>query len=80
MVAPLVGKRVMTGAVKYSRAPVGPSVFYEHLDAVERAADASQRWAQRARGGPLAFLSAAGFTEAFESAARSTWRPYWPGR
>lgn len=72
VVAPLVDSRVTTGAVKFSRAPIGPNVFYDHLQALRRAADAGQRWAHRALdGGPLIFLSAAGFTQTFLDAARA---------
>lgn len=72
VVAPLVNSQVMTGAVKFSSKPIGPDVFYDHLQALRRAADAGQRWAHRARGGgPLIFLSAAGFTQTFQEAARA---------
>lgn len=71
VVAPLVDSHVMTGAVKFSRAPIGPAVFYDHLQAIGRAAAAGQRWAHRAKeGGPLIFLSAGGFTRAFLDSAR----------
>lgn len=72
VVAPLVDKRLMTGAVKYSRTPIGPSVFYDHLAALQRAADAGLKWAHRAMNdGPLIFMSASGFTERFADAANA---------
>lgn len=72
VVAPLVDKRVMTGAVKYSRTPIGPSVFYDHLAALQRAADAGLKWAHQAMNdGPLIFMSATGFTERFAAAANA---------
>ncbi|HZJ10908.1 MAG TPA: ATP-binding protein [Trueperaceae bacterium] len=72
VVAPLVDKRVMTGSVKFSSRPIGPNAFFDHLDAVRRVAEAGLRWANLAsRGGPLFFLSAAGFTDRFRDAARS---------
>lgn len=71
VVAPMVDGGVMTGSVKFSRAPVGSQVFYDHLDALRRAADAGQRWAHEAlNGGPILFLSAAGFEERFVDTAQ----------
>lgn len=70
VVAPLIDGRTMTGAVKFSRAPIGPKVFNDHLDALKRAAEAGLRWAHSAlEGGPLLFLSAAGFEDRFVEAA-----------
>lgn len=70
VVAPLADGRVMTGAVKFSSKPIQADVFFRHLEAVARAADAGLRWAHAARGGgPLLFLSAAGFSRSFERAA-----------
>lgn len=72
VVAPLVDGRTMTGAVKFSRAPIGPKVFYDHLEDVRRAADAGLKWAHSAfRAGPLFFLSAAGFEDGFGRAAQA---------
>lgn len=72
VVAPLVDKRVMTGAVKFSKKPINASVFFEHLDALRRAAEAGLRWAHSEKSGePLLFLSAAGFTDRFMDAARA---------
>lgn len=72
IVAPLlVDGGTMTGAVKFSRAPMGPKVFYDHLEALRRAADAGLRWPHDALdGGPLLFLSAAGFEDRFMEAVR----------
>jgi AAA+ ATPase superfamily predicted ATPase len=71
VVAPLADGGVMTGSVKFTRAPVGSQVFYDHLDALRRAADAGQRWAHEAlNGGPILFLAAAGFDERFMETVR----------
>lgn len=71
VVAPLVDGGVLTGAVKWNTAPLGVETFYAHLDAVQRAADAGQRWAHAGRSSPMLFLAAGGFDDRFLTTAEA---------
>lgn len=68
----LADGRIMTGAVKWNRRPLGPAVHQRHLGTLERLAASGVRWAHQARerSSPLLYVAAAGFTEEFEAAAR----------
>lgn len=68
----LADGRVMTGAVKWNRRPLGPAVHERHLGMLERLGASGVTWAHRARerSSPLLYVSAAGFTSDFEAAAR----------
>jgi len=78
VVAPLVDGPVMTGAVKFQRRAIGAAVFQQHLDAIRRAREAGLKWAHAAGdGAPLVFLSAGGYTETFEAAARAYGGQVW---
>lgn len=65
--APLVDGRVMTGAVKWDRSPVGARLHRDHMDTLARAADAGRAWAHAALRpeSPLYYVAAGGFTDAF---------------
>jgi hypothetical protein len=69
IVAPLASGAIMTGSVKWSREPLGPQVFVDHVDALRRAADAGRRWAHEALRGPMLFLGAGGFDPRFRAVA-----------
>jgi len=69
IVAPLASGTIMTGSVKWSREPLGPQVFVDHVDALRRAADAGRPWAHEALRGPLLFLGAGGFDSRFRAVA-----------
>ncbi len=71
IVAPLSEGGVMTGSVKWNRRPLGPKSFFDHLDALRRAADAGHRWAHEAQQGPLVFVSAAGVDARFKAVAEA---------
>ena len=70
IVSTLADGAVLTGAVKWNRRPVPASVHHDHLDALQRAADAGQRWAHRALdpAAPLLYVAAGGFEPAFRDA------------
>jgi uncharacterized protein len=69
IVAPLASGTIMTGSVKWSREPLGPQVFVDHVDALRRAADAGRRWAHEALRGPMLLLGAGGFDPRFRAVA-----------
>jgi uncharacterized protein len=70
LVAELADGRMLTGAVKWQRRPVGARVLSDHVAMLERAADAGRAWAHRALEPGALFLgvAAAGFTKAFLAA------------
>lgn len=67
LVAPLVVHGVLTGAVKWDKAPIGAEVHYRHINMLERAARAGRKWAHEAldESSPLYYLAAGGFEEGF---------------
>ncbi|MFU8805407.1 MAG: ATP-binding protein [Bradymonadaceae bacterium] len=67
IVARQTKKAMTTGAVKWSRRPIGPGVFRDHLLALQRLTDSGYGWARQAlaRDATLLFVSAAGFDDAF---------------
>ncbi len=69
IVAPLTSGAIMTGSVEWNREPLGPQVFFDHLDALRRAADAGRGWAHAALDGPMLFLAAGGFDARFHAVA-----------
>ena len=77
VVAPVLGGGMLTGAIKWTREPMNPSVHYLHVDMLRRAADAGQRWAHEAlkSASPLLYVSAAGFTDDFGSSAAQSGQP-----
>ncbi len=68
----LVDGRIMTGAVKWNRRPVGPTVHERHVAMLERLAASGVKWAHGAldRSAPLIYVAAGGFTPDFADAAR----------
>lgn len=76
LVAPLLGGGVLTGAVKWERAPVGPKVHEQHLEMLRRAADAGRKWAHLALApdAPLLYVAAGGFNKAFKAAVKASGR------
>ncbi|MPY89192.1 MAG: AAA family ATPase [Luteitalea sp.] len=70
----LADGRVLTGAVKWNRRPVGVEVHERHLAAIERLAASGVRWAHAAkeRAAPLIYVAAGGFTRGLVSAARNS--------
>jgi uncharacterized protein len=77
LLAPLVDGRMLSGAVKWNRAPVTARVHYEHVEMLRRAADAGRFWAHAALepNAPLYYLAAGGFSAEFLEAAHSSGRP-----
>jgi uncharacterized protein len=77
LVAPLADGRVLSGAVKWSAAPVTADVHVQHLTMLRRAKEAGQRWAHRAleRSAPLVYVSAGGFSAGFVAAAEESGHP-----
>ncbi|HXC25299.1 MAG TPA: ATP-binding protein [Gemmatimonadaceae bacterium] len=77
IVAPLTDGRVMTGAVKWNRDPVSPTMHYAHLAMLERAADAGRSWAHQAlkADAPLLYVAANGFTPGFAEAVAESGHP-----
>jgi uncharacterized protein len=77
LVAPLADGQMLSGAVKWSAAPIPAEVHVQHFAMLARAADAGQRWAHAAleAGAPVLYVSAAGFSSAFEAAVRESGRP-----
>lgn len=67
----LLDGRVMTGAVKWNRRPVGEELHTRHLEMLERLANSGIGWAHEARKGeaPLLYVAAGGFTDRFRRVA-----------
>jgi len=70
----LVDKRVLSGAIKWSRKRVDVSVHVEHIRMLDRLADSGVAWANVARQpeSPLLYAASGGFTKKFETVARSS--------
>ena len=77
VVAELADGQVLSGAVKWNRKPLTAAVWFDHLDAVRRAAHAGRRWAHAAQEGPLLFLAAGGYEPGFLAAATAHAAPVW---
>ncbi|HEY0777215.1 MAG TPA: DUF234 domain-containing protein [Gemmatirosa sp.] len=77
LVAPLTDGRVLTGAVKWDRAPITAEVHRLHLGMLERAADAGRAWAHLALApeSPLLYVAAGGFARGFRAAAEASGHP-----
>lgn len=73
IVAPLFSGGTLTGVIKWNEKPVGPRLHMEHIDMLQRAAQAGQSWAHDALlpSSPLLYVSAAGFTEGFREVIAS---------
>ena len=69
---------MLTGAIKWNRNPVGPSLHRNHLRDLDRLADAGHRWAHRAReeGSRLLYVAAGGFSDGFCTRAREDGLPF----
>jgi hypothetical protein len=74
IVADLAGGRVMTGAVKWSRRPVGVDLHERHLAMLERLAASGIKWANAARekSAPLIYVAAGGFARNFSRTVRQS--------
>lgn len=70
LLAELVDGRMLSGAVKWNREPVGGKLHWDHMDMLRRAADAGRAWAHRALepDAILVYVAAGGFAPDFESA------------
>jgi AAA+ ATPase superfamily predicted ATPase len=67
----LLDGRVLTGAVKWNRRPVGEGVHTRHMEMIERLANSGVAWAHKARRAeaPLLYVAAGGFTDRFKEVA-----------
>ncbi len=74
IVARLTEGRVLTGAVKWNRTPVGMSVHTHHLDALQRLSESGVKWAHEAQqqNSPLLYIAASGFSPEFRQAATAS--------
>ena len=74
IVARLTEGRVLTGAVKWNRAPLGVAVHTHHLDAVRRLSESGVKWAHEAQQphSPLLYVAAGGFTAEFRRVATAS--------
>jgi hypothetical protein len=70
----LIDKRVLTGAIKWSRTAVDVQVHTNHLSMLTRLADAGVAWAHRALEpeSPLLYVASNGFTDRFRRAAEAS--------
>lgn len=70
----LMDRRVLSGAIKWSRYPVDVDVHTRHLAMLDRLSQAGVAWAHEARKprSPLLYVAASGFTERFVQAAQAT--------
>jgi AAA+ ATPase superfamily predicted ATPase len=77
LVAPLVDGRMLTGAVKWHRLPIGAGVHAHHIDMLRRAAAAGRAWAHKALkpDAPLFYVAAGGFSSAFTDAVAASGHP-----
>lgn len=77
LVASLAAGGVLTGAVKWERAPVGAKLHRDLMEMLRRAADAGRRWAHEALepGAPILYVAAAGFAPGFGEAAEASGHP-----
>ncbi|MDB4916544.1 MAG: hypothetical protein JWM95_4188 [Gemmatimonadetes bacterium] len=73
VVARLTDDRMMTGAIKWNRAPAAVDVHLDHLEMLRRAADAGRAWAHAALdiSSPLLYVSASGFARGFRKKAEA---------
>lgn len=69
----LLDGRVLTGAVKWNREPLGPEVHTRHLEMLSRLSYSGVGWAHEAvkPSSPLLYVAAGGFSEQFRAAARA---------
>lgn len=74
LVAPLASGGILTGAVKWNKEPVSVALHYRHIDMLERAAHAGQKWAHLAleETSLIYYVAAAGFEEGFAEKARAS--------
>lgn len=74
IVARLAEGRVLTGAVKWNRAPIGVAVHAHHLDSVRRLSESGVEWAHEAQQqhSPLLYVAAGGFTPEFRQVATAS--------
>lgn len=77
IVARLLGGGVLTGEVKWDRAPVSLAVHRAHMDKLRWMAEAGREWAHEAldRVSPLLYVAAGGFEEGFREAAEASGHP-----
>ena len=77
IVAPLLDKRVLSGAVKWNYKPIGSDVHWAHVEMLRRAADAGRKWAHDAQEptAPILYVAAGGFTESFTEAIAESDHP-----
>ena len=74
IVARLTEGRVLTGAVKWNRAPIGVAVHTHHLDSLRRLSESGIKWAHEAQqqDSPLLYVAAGGFTPEFRQVATAS--------
>lgn len=69
IVARAVDGRMITGAVKWNRRPVSPTLHTRHVEMLQRLATSGYRWVHEALsdGAILLYVSASGFSDAFSA-------------
>ncbi|HYT70113.1 MAG TPA: ATP-binding protein, partial [Gemmatimonadales bacterium] len=74
VVCELADGRVMTGAVKWNRRPVGVDLHERHVAMLERLAASGIKWAHgaRAKTAPLIYVAAGGFARDFAGTVRKS--------
>lgn len=71
--AHIQSNRVLTGAVKWNRKPIGPEVYINHLKMLDRLSSSNVEWAHRATDpdAELLFVAAGGFSTAFKRVVKA---------
>lgn len=76
VVARLADGRVLTGAVKWNRTPLGAAIHTHHLDALRRLSESGVNWSHEAQqhDAPLLYVAAGGFSPEFRAVALESHR------
>jgi hypothetical protein len=77
LIGVLVSGGVLTGSVKWDRAPISAKVHWDHLEMLRRAADAGRKWAHVALepDSPILYVGAGGFAPGFTEAVEASGHP-----
>ncbi|MFU8804526.1 MAG: ATP-binding protein [Bradymonadaceae bacterium] len=77
IVSRLTSGAMLTGAIKWTRRPIGNELHRNHMRDLQRLADAGNRWAHEAleSGSSILYVSAGGFKEGFRERAEEEGLP-----